>query len=74
MCQVAATQVGHFEVDVAQVEAREISTTEIKSLLDGERYYLSWSHVRYTASTVQQCVVLLENVVLPDSGALIWWV
>lgn len=34
MCQVAATQVGHLEVDVAQVEAREISTTEIKSLVD----------------------------------------
>lgn len=32
MCQIAAAQISHFKINVAQIKSGQISTTEIKTL------------------------------------------
>lgn len=69
MCQVAAAEISHLEIDVAQIQSGQIRTTEIKTLKNSEsdgvkcwletvKWWGEWKRFDFT---------------VPDSEALTWW-
>lgn len=63
MCQVAAAQIGHLEIDVTQIKSGQISAAEVKALRT----------VTANVNSTWRTKTVSVKTRVPDSGALTLW-